>query len=547
MSSLPHISRKTLTGMLLHEQDDYEAWLKDDASAQKSSGDKDGQPLESGSVDRPDQTKTPATLADGCGLPDGRPSPLAISLTASLEGLRSERRARLSHANRIRVEALTGDRQLDIEGIRSAISQIGTRRGDEDTLDTGGASTLAPCMVALQKLEAECAASRVVEWADASEFSFSIGLRTLDDRWTAACLRLEGELACWLARLDENAAPSQISWRRKGSATISGNGGRGASVSATPPGDGDSVWGALEAFELEAGDVVDDRHASAEASAMEIGDEADRRVRAWTESVVSAAADLCSAERDSYDETARALRVLDGLFGLQEDCTDSLDVTKEATCAAADNLAREAASVLEGRELQNETSALMEEVRLAVCEVCQRHQATSSTSGSRESERCMSVPTTNVENERGSSLTREKLATVEESAESNAVEMSTERGSASRLGSSLSLGVDGGAAKAGSTGSGRALAIAIWGCRQTYVCRLRGIVIRLARAIGRSEAKMSSLRTALKRLKRRRVQLEHEGVYATTSAVRRALEDCDRVVIMDILQNGVPVGWRSTT
>ena len=64
---------------------------------------------------------------------------------------------------------------------------------------------------------------------------------------------------------------------------------------------------------------------------------------------------------------------------------------------------------------------------------------------------------------------------------------------------------------------------------------------RLAKAAERCEAKVAATRVSVKRLKRRRVQLEHDGVSAAASTVRRALEDFDRVAIKNMLHNGVPV------
>ena len=86
-----------------------------------------------------------------------------------------------------------------------------------------------------------------------------------------------------------------------------------------------------------------------------------------------------------------------------------------------------------------------------------------------------------------------------------------------------------------------ALTTAIWRCRLAYARRVGGVVNRLAKAAERCEAKVAATRVSVKRLKRRRVQLEHDGVSAAASTVRRALEDFDRVAIKNMLHNGVPV------
>lgn len=521
--------------MTLFVQEDHEAWLKDAASAQKILEDEAAQILEGSSTAEPDgdDAKTVSTAA---AVVDQH-SPLAVPLTASLEDLRSERRASMSHSTRIQVEASTGDRELDLEGVRLAISQTEARR------EGGIASACAPppsLTAALRQLEAECPALFVVDWAALAEFSFSKKLRAPDDRWTTACLQLEGEIADWLTRRDDALVAASNNRRSGGRAIGDGYNDCSVTASAVPPAEGDRVWKALEAFQLGAGDVVDDRHSSAETTMREIDDEADQKVRGWIGNVENAAADLCAAERASYHETVETLRTLDALFGLQEEHTSSnADRIRAVTCTAADTLATELSTTSQGRHFASEGGCLEEEVRRAVQEVCQDNGTNPSAREPRP--KLAPLPVVGFENQQEALLPQGHEGT-EEGA--SLIGRSNDRAGLNSEPTSdgAEPGVDaGGGGSEGDKESG-SLTTAIWLCRLQYICRLRGVVMRLVRAVGRCEAKVLSMRASLRRLKRRRVQLEHEGFSVATSTVRRALEECDHAIIADILENGIPVG-----
>ena len=509
--------------LLLVVQDDHQVWQENAKPTPECSEDGAAQTL-------PARSAQPESMAEECAAStDNRTmsaialSPLALPLEASLEDLRRERRTTMSHATRLRVEALTGDRELDLKGIRSVISQTeATRRGDAG-LDGGDESTSSPLMLSLQNLEAECAASVVIEWVTAAEFSFSTVLRSPDDRRAAVCLRLENEIAGWLTRREEVTGDRHARGRR-GESTNEGVGGRvdPRSRSAAPPGVGDPVWEALEMFEIEAGDIVDDRHASAEVTAARIKDEADLILCAWTEKVGGVAAELCAAERASYHETVATLRALDGLFGLEGDRSSSLEAAREAACAAAGALVDDASSVLAGRSPANEGGVIMTEIRRAADD-CRRKIAMPSARGAQAE--CTPPP-----QEDGDAITLSEARGVTEDQPRNEQQVS-----ASTLGEDTPCG------ETETEECDGALTTAIWRCRLAYAHRLGGVVTRLARATERCEAKVASTRVAVKRLKRRRVQLEHDSVGAAASAVRRALEDFDRVSIRNILHNGVPV------
>ena len=533
-------------------QEDHEKWLMDTASARKRLEDEAAQTLEGGDAVGSDGDNAESVI--------DRPSPLAVPLTASLESLRAERRASMSHSTRIQVEALTGERELRLEDVRSAVSQAHARRGGGDAAAAAAAAAAIPAdnaaasssssslAVAIRNLEAECPASSVVEWAANALFSFCGELRAPDDRWTTACLQLERQVAGWITRADEAHAAASNSRARGGRAKRDGNnnnGSRPVIASATPPAEGDPVWAALEAFQLETGDVVDDRHCSAEAITRVIDAEAARRVHAWIGDIENAAAGLCAAERTSYLETVESLRDLDRLFGLEEDCAgSSTDRVRKAVRAATDALTEGLSPTSGAPALASEGDCLREEVRRAVHDMYHQDRDQVALSA-REPRHDVEAHLLTGDRNQQATLPSQGLGGIEEGTGSigrGGDSAGTLSNSTSR-GSEPSVGVYSGPDEGDSRGS-VALATAIWRCRLTYVCRLRGIVMRLVRAVTRCEAKVSSMRGALRRLKRRRVQLEHEGFSVAASMVRRALEECDHGIIEEILENGVPVGGR---
>lgn len=505
--------RKHSTSFLL--QDGYEVWLKDRASSAEVS--ENGIPQTLGGAGLEAQT-------DAANVKESNPDversiAPTFPLMASLEDLRKQRRTNMSHTTRIYVEALLGDRFLDVEGIRSTIAVTKSREGNEGETSTGDSSSPL-FMVALKKLEAECQASSLVEWAKVAEFSFSRGLRSPDDRWTAVCIRLEDDIASWFARSYDTTKECQP-----------GSGGSGL-----PLHEGDARE-ALENFEIQAGDIVDDRHASAEATMRIIDGEAEHRVRSWTEVVAAAAAEICAVERNHHHETIETLRALDGLFGLGEHCSSSPEDIREATRTAADALTKELSVASEGREFGTSGIFLEEEVRNATQEVSTDTRSIISDPGARETSSW--YPTANQESQHRKSSARQE-AFAEDGFEARSDARDKKK---TNSGEELHI------APRGDSDSGRnekdegtrALTTAIWLSRKQYVCRLRGVVVRLTRAIGLCYAKVSSMQTALRRLKRCRVQLEYKGISVATSSVRRALEECDHVVIRDIIQNGIPV------
>ncbi|CAB1097942.1 unnamed protein product [Ectocarpus sp. CCAP 1310/34] len=533
-----------LVNIAQNRKDEHEFWQKEPALSRRNPEVVATQALEGGgSSEPPSDTKSHSTTA----MATDRPSPLAVPLSASVERLRRERRGNMSQSTRIQLEALMGDRELDLEGLRSAVSQASVLAADT----TG--SACSPQQTALRKLEAESPALSVIDWASTAEFSFSKELRNPDDRWTTACLRLEAQIADWLTRR-RDALEAVQNRRSRGDRATRDSRGDQSIIASVPPAEGDCVWEALEAFQLETGDVVDDRHSSAEIIVGQIDGEADRKVRAWIGDVASAATDLCAAERATYLETVEALCVFDRLFGLEEDpndITSNADTLREATYAAADALVEEVAKTR--RRFAAVGTCLEGEVRRAVEQVYQRIGTTSPAHG--PSQEPVTLRDAGCKTRQANPLP-EAIERVEE--------FSSSAGQSSDWTRAISTPTKGEAASSvtfeecgenridgrGENRASEALEAVIWRCRQTYICRLRGVVVRLLRAVEGCEAKVLSMRLALRRLKRRRVQLEHEGISVATATVRRALQECDHVILADMLENGIPgrakVGYSSS-
>lgn len=521
--------------------------------------------LEGGDTDSGLEVAPSATSADDPTPPSvERSSPLARPLTASLADMRRQRRDNMSHATRIYVEALLGERELDLAGVRSAVAlaERGRRESEGDAYDDASNALLQLLESGvLRRLETECSASSVVDWTAAAEFSFAQGLRTPDGRWTTACLKLEDEIAGWLARREEAAAAaSRQSSRGRGrgrGTTKDESGGRRedaiSSLAAAPPADEDPVWEALEAFELEAGDIVDHRHASAEATVQDIDSEAEQRMLAWTGSVAVAATDLCAAERDGHNETVESLRVLNDLFGLNESCSsERLDLLKASAQEAVDALAKDLSAVASAGRGFGEKSgkSLAEEVHRAIQEMsppCDRMSASAQETRKvvTPSERGVAFHPVDdskyhneVKLETGRQVSDEPSTLT---ADGVVVDLASGLTTGAGVGSSLSRETDTAGSNDKVNETEGALVVAVWRCRQIYACRLRRIVARLERAIARCTAIASSTRGRLRHLKRRRVQLEHESITTSTLIVRRALAECDLEAIEDIIQNGIPV------
>lgn len=457
----------------------------------------------------------------------------------------------MSHSTRIQVEALTGDRDLSLEDVRSAVAQADARRGGGHAAaailadDAAASPSSPPLAVAIKNLEAECPALSVVDWAANALFSFCGELRAPDDRWTTACLQLERQIAGWVTRMGDAHAAVPNSRSRGGRAKRDRNGGRPAVAPAMLPAEGDSVWAALETFQLETGDVVDDRHCSAEATTREINAEADRKVRAWIGGIENAAADLCAAERTSYLETVETLRSLDRLFGLEEDhASSSTDRVREAVRAAADALTKGLPPASGDHASGSDGGYLREEVRRAVQDVYHRDRERVTLPAREPCHDVAAHPLASDRNQQDA-VPSPGLGGIEAGTGSigRGSDWSAETlSNPTRSGSEPTVGAGSGQVEGGSECV--ALAAAIWRCRLTYICRVSGVVMRLIRAVRGCEAKVSSMRGALRRLKRRRVQLEHEGFSVAASLVRRAIEECNHAIIHDILENGIPVGRR---
>lgn len=456
-------------------------------------------------------------------------SPLAVPLTTLLEDLRRERRAGMSHATRIRVEVLAGERSLDLQGVWSVISRADALVGNES-----GAST-SPWMKAMRKMESICGASSVVDWAVDVEHAFARGLRSSDDGWVTACVRLEDELVEWLDRFDKTTEGATAGRRERwGRRTVGGlkSGGGGGNVTSFDL----TTWEVLEEFELAAGDVADDRHASAEVTIASIDSEATQRVHSWAENAARSAMELCATERLRYREVVRALCDLHRLIGLRHDCSPDSELTALSARVAADALEKEVTAVSERqlfsdssrRGLAQELSSAIEEAHLQGETHCIPRDNTDAESGNPGSS-----------SDRAGSAAQEAIAQDGRGTqEVDCVRAETYLSSESAT-SGASLDAEEGAHE--EEGCERSLTTAVWRCREIYVSRCRGVVARLVIAVTRCETVVAAMLAALRCLNRRRVQLEHGAVAATTLAVRRSLEEYNYVAIREILENSIPV------
>lgn len=479
-----------------------------------------------------------------------RVSPLAYPLMNSVKAIRNRRRRAMSHATRIRVEALTGERDLDLEGVRAAIVSAAKLHTSvtRNTEDDG--RSVSSERKELQKLEEECTASFPVDWIRAAEFSFARRLRAPDERWTAACLSLEDEIANFVTL--GNAAAANDSHARtsnnnnfNNTSTCRGVSGCEYDDEISPRAERDRVWMALELFELDAGDIVDDRHATMDAACREIDIEAKRQVSAWARTASKAAADLCAAEWDGHRGTTEILRSLDALFGLElEVGSAGITAAKAAARTAADGVVSEMSVPIMSSEVNlfgdGCCQELEEKIRLA-CEYVKDGSSPddiNSVGGSR--------PVESIGNNSRLGTAISLLADGAYTHECNVDEKKKLPDQPAKDGQSLFGGSgeednDMKHRDANEVAEGDALATALWKSKYHYVCRIWAVVTRLAKAVKRCESLTSSVGARMKAMKRRRVQLEHDGVIAAAAAVRRALTEFDKSAITEILQHGIPV------
>ncbi|CAM9160437.1 unnamed protein product, partial [Choristocarpus tenellus] len=117
--------------------------------------------------------------------PPADPLPWELSLTHGLEQRRSARRFGMSHVNRIVQGVLTGERELDVEGICTALALWKSFKEDfqQRVLST------------LFLLERECVAPNLLCQVIMSEFTYTSGLCTPNQRWSLACMLLEEKIS----------------------------------------------------------------------------------------------------------------------------------------------------------------------------------------------------------------------------------------------------------------------------------------------------------------------------------------------------------------
>lgn len=543
----------------------YEAWVRENTAARDMLAEASAVAGAS-EVALPSDVEVTSTPGEDSSSPVARASPLDVPLTDSLEHVRNQRRRGMTHAMRIRVEALSGERELDIQGVRTVIARVENIKGGGEKSyihekEASPVATAAPKISpteALQRLEANCTASFVVDWVAAAEFSFACKLREPDERWTAACLRLEQEVAAFVARCDKATVNGKSRGRTHticGQRREVGHGDLLALKSA--PAEGDRVWDALEDFELGAGDVVDNRHEIVSMASGDIVTETQERMHTWVAEAVSAAADLCAVERDAYLDIVASLRDFDALFGLDEHGSSGLEPTRTAARNAAAGLTVDSLIWSGGEDRVNEKGignggdyleCLQEQILLAQEEVSPADRTTTSFSN-------VTTLGTSMATRDPVELSGDPAREGEHSAIGQEVTSGFGTGSEEWYEPGVGNGNNSTKGEQGESqhshnrdtdhprekGTEGTLGTALWKCRHVYVCRIRGVLGRLATAVKRCETLTSSTLERIKRSRCRRVQLEHECVCAAASTVRRALEDCDKFAMEDMLQHGIPV------
>lgn len=500
-----------------------------------------------GSDDRDANSYPPGTDLP-CRPSDSPPS--EALLTSGLERLRAERRRGMSHANRIHVEALSKERVLDLCGMRSLVAGVDLTDADENGPEGGQDHSMMDMddevefEVALHRLETECTASFMVDWLSAIEFSYAQGLRAPDPRWTALCARLNQEMARLYATLEKcrNTAAAGRPRSRKPAKDRFEAGVRGVrDVEAVLSGEGRRIRDVLEAFEHEAGNVVDERHETADAVYLEVEAEAPERIKAWAEAACGAAADLCSAERRSYLRQAGALRALSPFLDPSGASPSEYDRVRSVALKAGDALASELSALRNNRELRDGGEALESQVLRAIAE------GVAPPGGGRWTD----VGGTRGRSGADSSSTTGASAIGPPGVASDSVQTcsgegdwtSHPRDANAPCGERASCGVDptrGNNLCSGPEVEG-ALAIALWKCRHRYRCRVRSVVARLARALEQCEISTSRTLSRLKRFKRRRVELEHAAVCSAVSNLRHSLASCDDTEFGRVARAGIQV------
>lgn len=472
-------------------------------------------------------------LTDGeSSFPEFHSSPLEISLISPLEALWARRRCEMCHNTRVRMEALCVERELDLSGIKALILKAEGRGGNESKSNHEGVSrgtAVAGKYEAgsLYKLEMECMAFSLIDWLVNAEFYFVSGLRAPDDRWTTECFRLEQEIALIRQKYDVH---DDIRER------VQEDSGREGHITRLSKEKADHIRDALETFELEAGNIVDDRYATADATFMHLKDEAQARLKAWARAASGAAAEVCETQWAEHAENVELLESLSSFFDLEEMSSGECESARVAAQEAGETLNFELSEVTSGRDLGEGGEELEKEIHLALellppsgppeifkereQEVVPTDPAYVDTSASGGHEAASSVDICVGKDPRG----REGR---------NPQPMKAGQGirSIGTLDNDFTVG----------HGAGEALTAALWMCRYIHLCRARGIIARLSRSINWCETLIVSTLNRLRRLKRRRVKLEHESVGNVVSALRRAVADSDGTKFRRMLQHGISV------
>lgn len=470
------------------------------------------------------------------------PTPREMPLVSRLEELRARRRQAMPRATRLHTETLCGERELDLSRIRTVLARAdGSARSER--YPECEEPTLGTPTDTLSRLEAECKASSVTDWLAAAEYSFTCALREPDDKWEVACARLEHEIAFASARWDPDSSPGRNlrSGSHRAKRHSRGRGRRDLIPSSSAG--SDDARDALGEFEFEAGNIVDDRHAVADVAYGCIRGEAERRIKTWAEVAAGAAADLCAAERYEYLAATRNLRELSSLFGLKEVLPGELDGVGTALGRFRELLVSEFSGVITCRNLDRGGEKLEREINRAL----QHGFPDADVPVPREAgDHNDFVPATEL-----SLSDRTSIDGLEEARSVNTTPL--ESPGFDRPGGEFGLSdhdeweARGTLRPVPGTVAGeednKALMAGLSQGQHTYLCRVRGIVGRLARALRRCELLTSTSLGRLRRLKRRRVRLEHERVSRAVSTAREALSAYNIEGLGSMLHQGIGVRW----
>ncbi|CAM9132976.1 unnamed protein product [Discosporangium mesarthrocarpum] len=458
-------------------------------------------------------------------VPPAQPLPWELPLTHSLEESRRKRRMCMPYATRVLQEAVMGERELDIERIQTVLTSW-EDRGDD--------CYLRKVRSTFPLLEAECSAAAILDWLAHTEFAFASCLREPSERWAAACVELEGRLAQGALPQGAFTSNARVSAARGKLARAAGQPLSGQPFG--PPSPENSVWEAVDDFESEAGNVVDDRHEAAEVAALEMAEESGRKVARWISGLTSLGAEVCVMDLERQEVVVEVLRSLHELVGLEGGDDTRGKEEKQGEEEEGGQVEGEGEEAGAGDSLQKEcvaaTEALMAEVM--------------SLAGDRElgegGTHLLSVVSnvrtggTQVNSRRGHPHIERDLTDMgDREGEANAQQVNACDKNSSTIDDHATV------EKEPASRDDIVLSQAELQSWLFLVYRVRWLVAKLERMFQRCEGVVSEAQRRQQRLKRRRAKLEHQAVGEASAVVRHTIGANNMVDLGDLLQRGVPM------